>query len=169
MRTAKDIKRRANEIRNECIAACPHYADKLRTILIQTSVRMTRRAGQANYRKNSIQLSVPFFSDEGNFENGLRNTVTHEMAHLIVGVEGRNGQPHGPQWRRVHVALGGTGERCHSFDLADGYAPRATKPKAEGRCWKCGGIIQLGPTQLKRHRQFQAQGLRGYSHKKCLH
>lgn len=46
----------------------------------------------------------------------LSITVPHEVAHIVCHLRhGRRARPHGPEWRAICLALGGTGERCHGF------------------------------------------------------
>jgi predicted SprT family Zn-dependent metalloprotease len=52
-------------------------------------------------------LSLPICSDEE-----ILNTITHEMAHAIVGVH----HGHDNVWRRKHIELGGNGERTFHSD-----------------------------------------------------
>jgi predicted SprT family Zn-dependent metalloprotease len=68
----------------------------------------------------------------GEDSHGYRNTVPHEIAHLVVqwrwlsrDLLGFRHKPqaHGSEWRSVCIALGGNGERCHSEQLT------RTRPK----------------------------------------
>lgn len=46
----------------------------------------------------------------------LQTTIAHEIAHVVCHLlHGREARPHGPEWRRICIALGGSGERCHHF------------------------------------------------------
>jgi predicted SprT family Zn-dependent metalloprotease len=160
-KTKGQILVRAREILRETMERCPQYMDKLLTVHFEVSGRMTNRAGAAYYRTDTVKLSLPFFADPMNFDESLFETVTHELAHLVVGTEDRNGRPHGPQWKLVHRSMGGTGRRCHSLNLAEGYS-RRRQTRVEFPCSRCGQTMMLGPTQAKRARM----GAR-YSHRKC--
>jgi len=76
--------------------------------------RARRCYGQA-HRDGRVVLSTVFLGTAA--LNDLEDTVRHEFAHLIVGIEAR----HGPRWRAVARALGAvpraTG-RSQSPDLA---------------------------------------------------
>lgn len=158
MKRQHEIAYAAREILKGTMVRCPGYATKLRTVSIRVSSRMTSTAGTAKYSKNEITLSLPFFADETNFDSHLFETVTHEAAHLVVGLEGRNGQPHGPQFRSVHYAMGGAGKRTHSMDLADGFKARTRKPSVKTPCGcGCGQSMSLGPTQAKKHQSGRAK------------
>lgn len=167
MKTRNEIAWRARQILREAAVKCPQWADKLHAMRIKVSGRMTRCAGCAVYRTNTIKISLPFFADAGNFDTALANTVTHEAAHLIVGVFGRLGGPHGPQWRATHRAMGGTGDRCHTLELAHGFAPRRAKPRVQIPCPKCGQPMPMGPTQLREHERIRSMGGQGYTHRLC--
>lgn len=158
---------RAREILTATAAKCPQYADKLGRIRFEVSRRLTRCAGRAIYRTNTVQLSHAFFADQGNFEKEFFETVTHELAHLVVGVLNRGNKPHGPLFRLTHRAMGGTGKRCHTMALADGYTSRARAKRVQAVCGRCGQPMDLGPTQAKRHAEHVARGGKGYSHRVC--
>ena len=51
-------------------------------------------------------------------EDFLRRTVPHEAAHYVVYLRhGRGVRPHGPEWERIVVELGGETTRCHDYDV----------------------------------------------------
>lgn len=54
----------------------------------------------------------------GNLENMLNDTVPHEIAHVVCYMNPMLGSNHDNGWKRVCVALGGTGTRCHSEMVA---------------------------------------------------
>jgi predicted SprT family Zn-dependent metalloprotease len=75
-----------------------------------------------------VRYSLKFNAEatEKYFDDMLNNTVPHEVAHSVVQFHichgmygyGRKIMPHGVEWRRVCLALGGTtAERCHSYKL----------------------------------------------------
>jgi len=163
MKSSNQIAGAARQILQDAARQRPEYADKLSNIRIRVSSRMTRAGGSANYRKNEITLSLAFLSDDTNFENELFEVVTHEAAHLIVGLENRNGKPHGRTFRLIHHALGGTGKRTHQMDLADGFAPRRRAPKQLVACpCGCGQTMRMGPTQYKRYVAGQRYYIKGH-------
>ena len=151
------------QIQREARSILVEFADRypiLRTIPIRVSNRMTRSGGSARFRNGEpfeIVLSLPFHADEA---NPFRETVTHEAAHVVVGV--RAG--HGPAWRTVHRSMGGKAERTHTMSLAEGFTARRDQPsvRVEATCPKCGKPMLLGPTQAKKHARGAV-----YSHGKC--
>lgn len=166
MKRQQDIHAAARQILQAAAVRCPQHADKLHSIGIRVSSRMTSCGGTASYRKNEVTISLPFFADEANFTNELFEVVTHEAAHLIVGREGRKGQPHGPVFRSVHRSLGGTGKRTHSMALADGFKGRKRTQRTGVQCpCGCGQTMSLGPTQLKRHNSGRQYYIKGHQRK----
>lgn len=164
--TQHEMTREAYRILAECQEMAPDAFEGRPRVTFKISARMTRAAGKAWPHSGEIKLSLAFFEDRNNFEKEFRNTVTHEVAHILSPPirTGRKKSSHGPAWKAMHRRLGGTGERCHTLDLATGYE-RQTRGRAvrtEVACPKCGQPMSLGPTQMKRHRA----GAR-YSHAKC--
>jgi predicted SprT family Zn-dependent metalloprotease len=104
-----------------------------------------RRAGQCNYRLQTISLSR-YLLAQRSYEDTM-NTITHEIAHALVG----SGHGHDAVWARKHRELGGDGKRCFQSDEVDLNAPwigtcargkqfaRYRRPKRlEGWQCKCG-------------------------------
>lgn len=75
-------------------------------------------AGQAWYRENKLLFSETLYvQNENDF---LRDTVVHEIAHLIAGqLFGWAIQPHGLEWKAVMLRLGVNPTRCHCYDTKD--------------------------------------------------
>jgi predicted SprT family Zn-dependent metalloprotease len=65
-----------------------------------------RRRGQTNYDKKEISLSIPITVN--NPIEQVRNTILHEVAHVLVG----QGHGHDNVWRTKAVEIGCTGETC---------------------------------------------------------
>lgn len=73
-----------------------------------------RVAGQAGRRLS--QYYMRFNRDmmlNESWDHMLNDTVPHELAHIICFANGTD-RAHGPAWRATCVALGGSGDRCHS-------------------------------------------------------
>ncbi len=68
------------------------------------------------------------------FADGLAQTVPHEVAHyvtdLLYGL--RKVRPHGSEWRRIVVDLGGTARATADYDLSG--IPRRRQALYEYRC-----------------------------------
>lgn len=73
--------------------------------------RWNKEVGTAELRFN-----VTMINDKG-FDHILNDTVPHEVAHIICAINPRLGKNHDAGWRRVCVALGGSGDRCHTEEV----------------------------------------------------
>lgn len=62
--------------------------------------RAVKRLGAAHFRTKRITLSRPL--TELNDEASVRNTILHEIAHVLAGAQAG----HGPQWRIQARAIG---------------------------------------------------------------
>lgn len=90
------------------------YGVKLENVSIRFDLR-GRSAGQAGRIGNKlmIRLNIDMMAGEG-WEHVLNETIPHEIAHLVCFSNPALGRNHDKGWKRVCVALGGNGERCHS-------------------------------------------------------
>jgi len=71
-------------------------------------------AGQVQFRTRRLRYNLAIAAHAP--EPFLSTTVPHEVAHIVCHLRhGRRIRPHGPEWRAICLALGGTGERCHGF------------------------------------------------------
>ena len=87
----------------------------------------------------------------------MRDTLAHEIAHVIAGIEAG----HGPAWRRAARSVGHSGERCATQAAAQAVgierAPRRPmRPVAE--CDRCGYTIE-------RRRALPRSKV--YTHRRC--
>ena len=87
----------------------------------------------------------------------LKETIPHEMAHLVCFVRPDLGRNHNRGWQRVCVMLGGSGDRCHRYDLQKARRTRKAVYDINGR------VMDIGLTIHKR-----IQSGRSYSYA-CQH
>jgi hypothetical protein len=136
----------------------PQYETALQHVHFEWSRNMTRAAGNA--RDNGrVRFSIPIWTDKRNKrdrEARFRNTVLHELAHVIVGVRNR----HNVLWRRCAKAIGCTGEVYHELATPERRRPKRNN---EWPCSVCGQPMLLGPGQ---HRLAKYEG-RQYRHRSC--
>lgn len=72
-------------------------------------------AGQVQLRARRVRYNLAIAAQAS--ELFMSITVPHEVAHIVCHLRhGRRARAHGPEWRAICLALGGTGERCHGFD-----------------------------------------------------
>lgn len=64
-----------------------------------------------------IRLNRQLFDFPANNYHELFDTITHEMAHVVILASALRDRPHGDAWLRVAQALGCNGSRCHRLPL----------------------------------------------------
>lgn len=85
----------------------------------------SRRAGCCRFDRQEISLARQFALVAPAEE--IRDTLLHEIAHALVGKT----HNHDAVWRAKAMAIGGTGQRCHSLRFAP---PRYIVSCSQG-CW----------------------------------
>lgn len=75
------------------------------------SDKLTRSAGNCNYKTKTIKLSGPMLRSKYVTSEEILNTIKHEIAHAIAGYEAA----HGPEWKTVAESLGCNAKRCHTM------------------------------------------------------
>lgn len=137
----------------------PEFARKIR---YEWSRRMTRAAGMARSKDNSMKFSVPIMARMDMDEQ--HNTVVHETCHLIAQykakLKGKRIKPHGSEWKHTMHLTGYDATRCHTIDLGS-----IRKKKAGTKAFTCGcadKIYWLGAERARKAIKHQA-----FSCKKC--
>lgn len=74
-----------------------------------------QKAGVAHLDENLLRFNPTLY--EQNREDFLRQTVPHEVAHMIArALFGRRIQPHGGEWKSIMLEVFGLSpQRCHSY------------------------------------------------------
>ncbi len=147
------LQQEADRILSEVRDEHPHYSDVLVGTSIRISKRLTRSAGNACPESRTVGISEPIFSVEENLPQ-LRNTVLHELAHVIAGPDV---QAHGKEWRSIFIEIGGNGERCHQLRA------RGQHRSFQARCEKCQDDVEVGTRVWNRLKA----GSRDYRHQGC--
>ncbi len=108
--------------------------------------RLTRRASDFKLRYN------PHFIQGDHFQDMLDNTVPHEVAHLVTYMRPDLGYKHDAGWRRICLALGGNGLRCHAYDVpvTNGFTYRAS----------CGTLVTVSKVIHNKIQQGQSRRLK---------
>lgn len=94
--------------------------------------RAKTRAGRCSYRTKTISFSMHFISDKQTTDDEFKNTVLHEIAHVLAGAKAK----HGAAWRKVAKSIGCDGKRC----LGRPITPRTRVARCE-----CGSV------EIRRH------------------
>ena len=94
---------------------CP-WESKIGNVPVDRSTRYRTCAGKAFRNKDGspklIVLSYLLWMEPGNAWDSVRKTFVHEIAHLLSHSWG-----HTAEWRRLCLYLGGTGARCHNYQV----------------------------------------------------
>jgi len=102
---------------------------------------MGMAAGQVQFRTRRLRYNLAIAAQAP--ELFLSTTVPHEVAHIVCRLRyGRRIRPHGPEWRAICLALGGTGERCHGFDAQPARRLRRYDYACACRHWSLTSIRQ---------------------------
>jgi SprT protein len=100
-------------------------AEQLYGVKIAPSVSFNLRGRVAGWagckicmgqRQYSLRFNCELIQGK-HFDDMLCNTVPHEVAHLVCYARPDLGRGHDAGWKRVCLALGGNGQRCHSYDV----------------------------------------------------
>jgi hypothetical protein len=73
-------------------------------------------AGRAIWPDNRIRLNPVLLCE--NVEDFVRETVPHEIAHLLNrAMNGNSVTPHGKEWKAIMRAMGLKPQRCHNYNV----------------------------------------------------
>ena len=118
MKSDAELLYEARKIAREVVATHPCHAQALQGLTFKVW-SMSRCAGKAWPYRKLVKLSRSYYSSEDNFARDFRDTVLHEIAHVLTP-----GDHHGPKWRSVAREIGCTAKRCHTLNLAEGFKQR---------------------------------------------
>ena len=141
-----ELNSEAHAIRLELFDAFPQYEEQLRKVRFAWGAGMTRAAGNARSNSGLIKFSKELWTI--NPPDNFRNTVLHEIAHVIVGWQ----EQHGPVWVRVAKEIGCTGERYHTLEVPHAYVP----------CSRCGQPCRVSSRRFANYKRG-----RQYRHRTC--
>lgn len=106
-------------------------------VRIEVSERAKRRLGSAKFiNKVPFALSLSAYHIRTGKWEDVKDTILHEIAHLIAGIDAG----HGPKWKAAARSVGASPERIAHLPESE-----LVPPKWTGRC-SCEGKI------FKRHR-----------------
>lgn len=106
-----EIVRRVQEV---CAMAHTKYNLDLSNLDVRLDLR-GKAAGKAGHRGSAyyIRLNVDMIQNES-FAAILKDTIPHEIAHIVCFLNPALGANHDKGWKRVCLALGGTGSTTHT-------------------------------------------------------
>lgn len=123
---------------NSCVKDMKSWGFKLPVPINWYSANCSKRLGQAVYLDNSITLSSFLFKESE--DDNIRNTIYHELCHLVAGP----GTHHGPKWKAVaKIVTEKTGLKIARLAESDKYDYFHSKEflgkyKYNFKCKKCG-------------------------------
>ncbi|SEI91664.1 SprT protein [Pseudomonas linyingensis] len=103
------------------VEACYQQAEAFfdcRFLRPQISLRLRGlKAGVAHLTENRLRFNAQLYRE--NREHFLRQTVAHEVAHLVAHQRfGAGIRPHGREWQQIMLKVYGLpAERCHSYEV----------------------------------------------------
>jgi SprT protein len=119
-----------------CVERCYALAEKrLGRSFVRPRVTLDlrgQRAGVAYLGRNLLRFNAQMYQDHA--EDFLRQTVPHEVAHLLAhALYGSRIRPHGPEWQNLMTGLFGLpAKRCHDYPVVP--ARRRTSYLYQCRC-----------------------------------
>jgi len=132
------------QVRNKVIElvafANQHYSTTLPAVAVTFDLK-GRSAGQARLQKGIYQLRFNLEMMRGSgWDHIIKDTVPHEVAHLVCFNKPSLGRNHDWGWRSVCVKLGGSGERCHTEEVVFGKGRTFEYTSHSGRTIKLSEI-----------------------------
>ncbi|MFR0675314.1 SprT family zinc-dependent metalloprotease [Enterobacterales bacterium AW_CKDN230030176-1A_HGKHYDSX7] len=107
------------ELLNQRVEACYRQAEAFfdrRFPRPEVSLKLRgQKAGVAHLQQNLLRFNAQLYRE--NTDHFLRQTVAHEVAHLVAHhVFGGRIQPHGREWQSIMIGVYGLpADRCHSY------------------------------------------------------
>ena len=153
-------------LKNQVIAECHKYIDIVnKTFDLNLKYPMitfdlnTTGAGKSLGVEHAIKFN-PYFLVQ-NSDEFLKNTVPHEVAHLVEFVK-YNTMGHGRQWKHIMWLFGVENcERCHHYDTVGLEVVKKNIQKIKYEC-KCGILL----ISKRRHNKIVKEDMM-YRCKKC--
>jgi len=119
------VTERIEQVRKRCTEVIANiktlYGIDCSNVQIRFDLR-GRVAGMAGCRFNFfggstfdhfVRFNVDMIANDS-YDHIINDTVPHEFAHIVCYMNPLLGRNHDAGWKKVCMALGGSGERCHS-------------------------------------------------------
>jgi len=156
----------------ERVEACLQVAEKVyKREFKRPSVIFKKRgatAGTANYARWQLNFNVTLLDE--NVDHFVKQTVAHEVAHLVCNVvydggkthrvRGERTSPHGRNWASVMSVLGVPADTTHKYDVSNSAIKQKPRKKFSYHCTGCKRDLPMGAIRHKK----QQSGRASYSH-----
>ncbi len=131
-------------VRNYIEKASVRYNKQFPIPVVRFDLR-GRTGGQALIRENVVRVNSVLLAE--NFERYVKQTIGHEVAHLIAHAQfgagvGRRIKPHGYEWQSVMHVFGLPADRCHQYDTSNARIRQTRKYAYSCNC----KVHEVGPT-----------------------
>lgn len=101
-------------------------------ITVQWSNRFTAKMGLANCPEMRIVLSKPLWPLAS--EADRRETVIHEVCHLVDWISNPRARSHGPSWQALMRRCGLEPRRCHDVPIPEEFRRKVERVSARCAC-----------------------------------
>ena len=107
-------------------------------------VKSGRIAGMAKNQRSIYNIEFSVEAILRDWEEMTRNTIPHEMAHIVDMYLHNGKSSHGPRWQSIIQALGGSPQRTHDIPLR-----KARRSRRYIYIASCGTEVEVGPRHHK--------------------
>jgi len=130
--------------------ACAHFLVGGVCPSVRFDIKGTHCFGQARYIENAVRFN--FTVAKQNYEEFVKRTVPHEVAHIMQHKLSLRSKPHGYDWAKVMRFFGTPPDRCNSNYNMEGIAPAR---KTQKFAYKCNGCAKEYSVGKKVHNKIQ--------------
>lgn len=121
---------------------------KLRGKCAGKAKALVNRIGGEIFKATDLRLEFNATAIDLHYEEMVKNTIPHEVAHLVCYVNPKLGSGHDIGFKRVCKGLGGCGSTTHSMELPSAKTTRKYRYRAS-----CGTAVEL---TSRRHNNLQS-------------
>ena len=159
---------RFNQVRTRALELIKRANQLYNTTLPPIDIKFNLRgrvAGYAGYKGDYYYLRFNRDMIMGDaFDHILKDTVPHEIAHLVNFHLPHTGNAHNPGWQRVCFALGGNSQRLHNLPVKFARGRTFEYINTHGRAIRISETIH-NKIQRGQTRKCSSDG--GLLHKQC--
>ncbi len=118
-----------------------------------------KTAGQALVKNGqySVRFNIDMINDD-RFDHIYNDVVAHEICHIVGFYTGKF-RNHDNGWKRACIALGGTGERCHSLEVT--YARTVKQYLYETTCGSKVKVSAIRHNKIQKGKSYSLKSTGG--------